>query len=75
MTPRAQPAKPAKPAPDQGVSIGVMPVPHGVHLQIHESDTNHVIDFVLSADNAMGFAVALMHAVQIAENADPPTFN
>lgn len=65
----------SKNPPDSGVSIGVMPVPNGVHLQIHESSTNHVIDFVLSAQNAMGFALALMHAVQIAENADPPTFN
>jgi hypothetical protein len=75
MTPRTQPRKTSKPTPDQGVSIGVMPVPNGVHLQIHESDTNHVIDFVLNSENAMGFAVALMHAVQIAESADPPTFN
>jgi len=75
MTPRTQPAKPAKPAPDQGVSIGILPVPGGVHLQIHESDTNHVIDFVLSIDNAMALAVTLMHAVNVAQNADPPTFN
>ena len=74
LTPR--PAQtPETQSPDNGVSIGIMPVPNGVHLQIHESGTNHVIDFVLDTDNAMSFAVTIMHAVQIARDADPPTFN
>jgi len=63
------------PLPHDGISLGILPVPGGVHLQIHESGTNHVIDMVLSADNAMALAVTLMHAVNVAQNAGPPTFN
>ena len=72
---RERPTEPTSPAPNDGVTLGIMPIPNGVHLQIHESGTNHVVDFVLSSDNAMSLAVTLMHAVSIAQNADPPTFN
>jgi len=75
VKPIPRPSEGDEPLPHDGVSLGIMPIPNGVHLQIHESGSNHVIDFVLSADNAMALAVTLMHAVQIARDADPPTFN
>ena len=75
MKPAPRPSEGDEPLPHDGVTLGIMPIPGGVHLQIHESGTNHVIDFVLSSDNAMSLAVTLMHAVSIAQNADPPTFN
>lgn len=75
MKPVPRPSEGDEPLPHDGVSLGIMPVPGGVHLQIHESGTPHVIDFVLTTENAVALAVTIMQAVGIVQNADPPTFN